>query len=67
MLITSISVLALVAAVTATNIFDERQFRCNRDNCFRAVAGTARPSASISQAVADCNSFVAITTTLPAE
>ncbi|KAH7329907.1 hypothetical protein BKA65DRAFT_539162 [Rhexocercosporidium sp. MPI-PUGE-AT-0058] len=60
-------VILLAVAVSAANLKDRTggSGGCNRDNCLRAVQGTAKGPAQVEVAKSDCNSFLEKTTTVP--
>ncbi|KAH7403689.1 hypothetical protein BKA64DRAFT_669687 [Cadophora sp. MPI-SDFR-AT-0126] len=59
-------VILLAAAVSAANLKDRTgSSGCNRDNCLRAVQGTAKGPAQVKIAKSDCSSFLQVTTTVP--
>ncbi|KAK0104844.1 hypothetical protein ONS95_005110 [Cadophora gregata] len=59
-------VILLSTAVSAANIKERTgSGGCNRDNCLRAVQGTAKGPAQVQIARTDCSSFLQVTTTVP--
>ncbi|KAH6718843.1 hypothetical protein BKA61DRAFT_669186 [Leptodontidium sp. MPI-SDFR-AT-0119] len=60
-------VILLAVAVSAANLKERTGGAggCNRDNCLRAVQGTARGPARVEIAKSDCSSFLEKTTTVP--
>jgi len=59
-------IIVVATAVSAANLKERTgSGGCNRDNCLRAVQGTAKGPAQVEIAKTDCSSFLEVTTTVP--
>ncbi|KAG4419652.1 hypothetical protein IFR04_007249 [Cadophora malorum] len=59
-------IIVVSTAVSAANLKERTgSGGCNRDNCLRAVQGTAKGPAQVEIAKTDCSSFLEVTTTVP--